>query len=344
MGVLFSGIVHASGGRDAGKTTLIVECGAEPQDICFIDSDVKGKATVDSLLDKGLKFGMYVDLTKETAKMKETEYHYHVADLIYTRIQEHIQKERKGKPFECIGFDNFAMYENSFFPVVNKKPLDYRETYSAKGDIKGAQIWQASFDYETRVLSDLLGMTKMLILTSHLKNETVGAIKTGRFIPDCKKPVLEKAVFRVFMYPSGTYAAPVGLILKRPSRVEVDPNGGIKVINVLPRKMNPFTWERVRWFFDHPVGDKAFLEDELPDEYDQSLLSNQLTPDQHQIFDAHIELAKRGILNVEEEEVALDPEFIRKSREMQEAGYSLPEISKELGKTIPEVAKALAQA
>ena len=77
--------------------------------------------------------------------------------------------------------------------------MRFKQFYSPRGDIKGAEIWKASFDYEAIVIDRLLQIAPLVILSTHLKDHNIGAVKTGAQIPDCKKPVVERVV-SVFGY------------------------------------------------------------------------------------------------------------------------------------------------
>jgi hypothetical protein len=44
MTALFNGLVHLTSEPDVGKTSMALECGADPTKIMFVDSDIKSRS------------------------------------------------------------------------------------------------------------------------------------------------------------------------------------------------------------------------------------------------------------------------------------------------------------
>lgn len=265
-----TGLIHITGEPDTGKTTFALSCGFKPNEIAFFDDDLKTQSIADALQAQGSPFGHYVNLTKKSLGMREIDFH----DLVMNEIES----LELGK-FKALIFDTWTRFENTFHPVVQKDPMRFKQFYSPKGDIKGAEMWKAAFDYEAIVIDKLLQVAPLVMLITHLKDHTIGAVKTGAEIPDCKKPVVEKSRLRIWTRHNPDGPAPIGLVLKRLSKVEVGLNG-ITPINVLPRKVNPCTWERILDYWQNPIGTKEPSIDEVPNAFEFSILDGVLTADQ----------------------------------------------------------------
>lgn len=314
--ILFPGIVNVSGMPDVGKTTFALECGAPPDKICFIDDDVKGKSTAIELENSGTPFGKFVNLTAETEGMLETEFHKYVLDII-----ENIEV---GK-YEVIIFDNFSRFENSFQPWVLTHQKQFRQNWSPMGQIHGAEIWLKSFDYEALVLDKMQEKAPLLILTSHMKRENISGRRTGKWIPDVKRPMIQKSLFRVLLRRSDDGSPiPTGIILKRISKKVVTENG-IEVVNILPTKVPHITWRKIREYYNEPVGDRPPENDEILTEHEMALLdSSILTEDQKLVMRFAMEAAKES----EEEDNEGEERLRMQMKAMKDEGSSFAEIAK----------------
>lgn len=333
MAPLFSGLVVVSGEHDSGKTSFCMECGSPPEKIAFIDADIKGKDVNDQITALTHSFGFYRNVTHDTVGMTETAYHNYCLDLI-DKIPEGI---------ESIIWDTWTQFETTFHPYVSRYQAKFREVWSPKGDIHGAQVWQSSFDYESQIIDRLLHKCKMLLLTTYLKDESINGHKTGKQIPDQKKPLTQKAQLRVFLRHSAEYQAPIGLIAKRIAKIAVT-EYGIETVAVLPRKISPCTWKHIREYWDNPVGDRKLTPDELPDESDLAFLDNKLTKNQMEI------LRLTPIYEDEEAAITAEPTApendqtkIDAVKSLKEAGKTLKQISDETGIKVPSVMRMLKQ-
>jgi hypothetical protein len=265
-----SGIVQVMGEPDGGKTTFALTTGAHPGETAFFDDDLKTQAIADMLKANGTPFGEYHNLTRLSVGMKEIQFH----DLVLSIIDA----MPRGK-YKVLVFDPFARFESTFFPYVQKNSAKFRDVYSPKGDIKGAQIAKASLDYEDAVLSKLLEIAPLVILTAHLKDQSIGSAKTGKEIPECRKPIVEKTRLRVWLRHNPNGTAPIGLVLKRLSKVSVN-GSGIQVQNILPLKVNPCTWKKIIEYWNNPIGDTTPSTDETPNDFEWSIIDGTLTADQ----------------------------------------------------------------
>jgi len=264
-------IVHVTGEPDVGKTTFCLECGAKPQEIAFFDADVKGSA-----IARQLNFGVYHNLVAMGRGMKEVELHE-----MYLRLIDNIAQGQ----YRAVIWDGYQQFEKTFQPYVAKQPRQFREQYSPMGQIKGAEIWLASFDYEAEILSQLQECADLVLLTTHLKSYNIGGRRVpGRFVPDCKRPLVQKSSLRIWLRHNPDGPEPIGLVLKRIAKHQVT-DDGIKATSVLPRRIKPCTWSKLRWYWENPLGDRQPTPEEIPDAFEISLLEGTLTDDQKRIFE-----------------------------------------------------------
>jgi hypothetical protein len=327
-----TGLIHVTGEPDTGKSTFAMTCGFAPSEIVYLDDDLKTQAIADMLAAQNTPFGAYFNLTKMGLNKREIEFH----DLVM-RVIEDLPKDGR---FKALVFDTWTRFENTFQPVVQKDPRRFREFYSPNGAIKGAEMWKASFDYEAAVIDKLMAVAPLVILVTHLKDQSIGAVKTGKEVPDCKKPVVEKSRVRLWVRHNPNGPAPIGLVLKRLSKVEVGPSG-IQAVNVLPRKLNPATWERLLQYWENPIGDRTPEPDETPNDFELSILDGVLTEDQKDVLHINrIEADKPLLAAVEAigQTVALpisSPAISTVSLEQLLAQYSPEQIMEANGGAIP---------
>jgi hypothetical protein len=162
-----------------------------------------------------------------------------------------------------------------------------------------------------------------------------GGKKSGKYVPDCKLPMVQKSLMRVYLRHNPDSPEPIGLILKRISR-QVVTSDGIKIVSILPRKMKPFTWDKIRYYWENPVGNRPLEVDEKPDEYELSILDDTLTADQKEILKM-----QDNVVPYEEEELPITTvfpdEITDKVFEMKTSGKPVPIIARTLELSVREV-------
>jgi hypothetical protein len=275
---LFDGLIHVTGESDTGKTTFALECGTPINKIAFFDHDLKASVLVKELARSRNGFGMYVNLVDARKGKTEIQFHDFCA--------EQIRKIPEGT--ETFIWDNFTPFEDTIYPKVMQDPNKYRQTWASMGAVKGAQQWDASFQLTEQILDDIMKRVPQVFIITHLKNLNIGGVRTDKMIPATKRVLPQKANMRIWlrMNPRGT-GKPVGLVLKRVGKAVINEDGSFSMVNVLPRRMDPCTWEQIRWYWDNPVGlrDNEKLErDEIPSEHELTILDGGLTPDQRKSF------------------------------------------------------------
>lgn len=329
-GILFSGIVNVCGESDVGKTTFALESGAMPDRILFIDDDVKGQAVANDMAKAGTPFGKYVNLVDETNGMKETDFHAYCIDMI--------NKIEPGK-YDVIIWDTFSRFEKSFHPWVLTHQGQFRERWSPSGIIHGSEIWIAAQQYESQVLDMLQSKVPLVIITSHMKDENINGIKTGKRIPDCMKPVIIKSTLRImFRHSDNGSPIPTGLVLKRIGKRTVTENG-IETVSILPRKVENLNWAKMRELWENPVGNRPLTPEEMPNEFEMSMLdSSVLTDDQRLVMQLSLKGSGSNINDEEEDGTAL---MKADMQSMKEAGKSFVEIADAYNVSVKDVIEVL---
>ncbi len=324
-------LIVVAGGQDAGKTTFALSAGPSPVKMALFDNDIKAKSIVKAMLKQDVEFGVYEDLTKLQKGLKPVEFHNVCLELI----------ENIPNGIELLIWDNFRPFEDTFHPVVQADPKRFRDKYSAMGQIKGAQEWIESFNYESQVLSRMLEKVKMVIITIHLKKQMLNGVYTGKRIPGHKDILAKNALLRIWLRHHPVSPVPIGLILKRPSKYAMTENG-LEITNVLPRRMPKCTWNEIRKFWNDPIGndepeDKKFIATAS----EVSMMNGTLTEDEREVYEAGariVELEKKIELAKGDPKMAAAIK-LRKDN----PNLSLPKIRKLLKEegfttTIPELA------
>lgn len=323
-----TGLVHVTGEPDTGKTTFALTCGVPVDRIAFFDDDIKGRFVVEEIERSGHKFGAYHNLVHIGAGLREIEFHQRCFDLIGA-----LEPGR----FDAVIWDTWTRFENTFHPWVVRDPGKFREYYSPMGTIKGAEQWKASFDYEALVLDQLLRIAPLVILTTHLKDHSIGTVKTGKEIPDSKKPLVQKSRLRLWLRHNPESPAPIGLVLKRISKNALSADGELETVSVLPRRMAPCTWRAIRDYWDSPIGDRPLTDSERPNAFELSILDGVLTEDQKDALKLNrleAEREQQAAFEIASEE---DRAKAQQARTLRAEGQSPRAVAEKMGVRIEQV-------
>lgn len=339
-------MIHVTGESDTGKTLFALQTGARPEETVFIDADVKGRNTVEQIRSSGMEFGMYHDLLGATEGMKELDYHAHCIDLI-GQIAELPPESRR-----VIVWDTWEPFEKTLKPVVESDPKRFRDFYSRMGTIKGAEMWLSSFDYEAEIINRIVGMTELFVAVTHVKNHNIGGTRVpGKYVADCKKPVVQKSLMRIWVKHNPNSAVPIGLVMKRLGKTSYVEDRGIRTVNVLPRKLTPrpwptddsideSLWDTIRHYWENPIGNRQPESWETPDEFELSILDGTLTEDQRHTF----KLALVGEAEQEELNGLLEQDEREKALEIYEETGDYKVVASELSVTPPEAMRLVREA
>lgn len=337
--IFVNGIVQVTGEPDVGKTTFALECGADPSRICFFDGDTKGRATVDQLLSSGVKFGAYHDLTALAEGKREVEFFLAVRGLI-----DAIEPDQ----YDAIVFDTWDRFGKCFHPYVAAHPSEFKRNWSPSGRIKGAEMWQEAQQYEARILNRLGTLSPLVVVVSHLKDFYLNSAKTGKQVPASSRTFSRVPRFRIWLRHNPASPVPIGLVLKRIDTKRYVEGKGLRTVSVLPRKIVPrpgdeSLWDTIAWYFKNPVGIREPTPDEIPDEFEMSILDGTLTKEQRYTLEL---MLKAGAVDSEgEPAVEEEPdEMVRYVVEMREQGAADPHIAhslKGMGASYPQIKVAM---
>lgn len=324
-----SGLFHFTGEPDSGKTTLALTCGIPVDQILFLDNDMKTQRIADSLMKKGKKFGRYVNLAREMHRRDKKN----PLDF-FNIVMEILDKEKN--QHKCMVFDEWTRIEDG----IRAKSMSIMKEISplTENQIRAmTQVtWVYTHQFYAQILDMLMGYADTVFVITHIREKYINNKKTGIYEARGQRPLIEKANMRLWLRHNADPAdggAPIGLVLKRLSKFDVDDNGMLVPVNMLPLRIKPCTWQRLDWYSDNPIGNRKPEQHELPDEFEQSVLHGILTPDQKHALELAIFESKREIdeQTAVMQEIGLDDdqkEFIK----VQLAGnVSIEEIAGDLG-------------
>jgi len=277
------GIIHVTGEPDTGKTLLALTA-FHPKKVAYFFDDVK-RPPID---DK--EFGLFIDLVEKYSSLKMLEF--------YKAFIAEVNKI-KDNQYDAIVFDTWARIGKSIRYYAKANPLEFREgaTFSRQGTIKGMEEWSETHRVESDVISALSRKCKALFLITHIKPQIKAGVQTGTFEPDCGKSFERICNMRLWLRHNPESGVPISLVLKRLSKVEVTKTGVVPV-NVLPRKLvpqkeNSSVWDVINHYWDNPVGNREPLPDEIPNDFELSILDGILTDSQKEMWQAELRERER---------------------------------------------------
>jgi hypothetical protein len=333
---VISGLIHVTGEPDTGKTTFTLATGVEPEKICFFDNDLKTQAVADDLAESGHPFGYYVNLVRGFAQYKYASpiaFHDYVVELL-----DAILAQKKGNvyPFQVFVFDNWSRMEDGI-RAYSLKVMPQISSLTP-GQIRNMSqlTWPYTYAYYAEFLDKLLSIAPTVFLVTHIRAKYIGSKKTDQIEARGQRPLIEKSTMRVWMRHNPDSPAPIGLILKRPQKMVFE-GGALLPVSILPRRVKPCTWEKIEEYWRSPIGNTTPSPEEVPDEFELSILDGTLTEDQK----VSLRLALVSAEQEDAEEAALlqamGEELKERVQAMRAEGMSPPVIAKELDITVAEV-------
>lgn len=340
------GIIHVTGEHDVGKTTFCFECGAHPSRICFIDADVKGKATVEQIKADYSELSRYVDFTTSTKGMPQLKMFEYGFDLI---------NSIEPGQFDAIIWDTWSWFASSMKAHVRQNPNKFRhpKDWSSMGKMKGAQEWNEAQELEAKMLSYLQSCAPQVFVVTHLKDQYIDDKKTGKKIPDASRTIARIPRFRVWLMrnPSGS-RVPVGLVLKRIDKKVFVEGKGLRTVNILPLRVQPeqgdqSLWDVIKRYMESPMDNRDPEPHEVPNEFERSIIDGTLTAEQKRLWALRLKaaIATNGTDDYDD----LDDPLLALKQEIENLrGDGLPnsEIAKQLRKesnTYKDISDALAE-
>lgn len=325
------GLIHVTGQSDTGKSTFAYTAGPSPNRIAFFDNDIKGKS-----VHADLNFGLYVNLVREFTQGRDLK------PIAFYRMVMRYLDEIEENQFDLIVFDNWTQMEGGINAYAEAHILEMSDLSAAQARGMSQLTWPAKRAEYARVLDAFLAKAPTVVITTHVKNKWVGKVRTEQMVPQCQMPLMEKSSLRLWLVHNPDSQAPIGLVLKRASKSYWSEElGKIKIDPILPRRIKPATWDKIGWYLENPIGDRALTPDEIPNEWELSILDGVLTADQKMMM----ELAMKGAGEEEDEvEIPEPQEAEDRSEDVQrlvKEGKKAGEIAKELGLNMVEVRRMM---
>lgn len=335
----FNGVIQVTGEHDVGKTTFALECGASPDKILFIDDDLKGAATVSDLKEAGIHIGRYVNLVDFCSGL--TEYDMHV------KVMESLIRGIKPGEFDAIIWDTWTQFSDTTYSYVKRHPGEFRENWAPMGSIKGPQMWKEARRYEARIINYMATLAPTIILITHLKQMYLSqAPVPGKQVPASSNALDRTMRMRLWLRlnPKGR-PVPMALVLKRLDKKELV-DDQLRTVNVLPRRLIPAEdehslWDTIYRYWENPMGDREPEDDEIPDEYELSLLSGTLTKEQTHTLTM---LAESGLMNRDDDDLGpgdLSAEQVADIVAKKQEGLPVPAIASQVGVTPSQVQEVI---
>jgi len=262
------GFVHVTGPRGIGKTTFAIDTGADPKRICVLDGEASAKD-----YNKQLHFGEYHDLIEETAE----EFGLECTDLQYYLHCRDILDNIPDNKFDVLVFDNILRFENGLVTYVNEH---YEDFGISRNQMKGmpALVWGAVKSLYQNLIVAWLGKVKMFIVTTPTGEKWIHSKPSGTMKPKGKDVLEWLTSLRIWLRFKENSKIPAGLVLKdRVTKMEYIEGEGIKKVSVLPRRIDPCTWEQIRYYMANPANHAKPLPTEVPTKDDWAVLKGTLT-------------------------------------------------------------------
>jgi len=332
----FTGVLLVTGEHGVGKTSFGLEA-VSPSKTLFVDDDLKGGATVDQVRRDNIKFGHYINLIDETSKMKALETHMHGLKII--------ESIKEGQ-YDAVIWDTWTRFASTCHAYVTTYPEKFRDNdkWAAMGKIRSGEEYKEAGLYEAELIAELQRKAKLVILISHLKNQYLNNAPTGKEIPAVSKAVARICNARLWLRHNPKSSVPIGLVLKNMDRKVYDEERDVlRTVQILPTKITPLEHEKSLWdsinrYYDAPAGLRAPTHDEIPDDFESSIVQGTLTEDQRLSWLYAIKQER----NREEDEALFVMEDNREQAlEMREAGNSFLEIAKSLEMSVKDVVTML---
>jgi len=285
------GFIHVTGPRGIGKTTFAIDVGVNPNRICVLDGEASAKD-----YDRQLHFGEYHDLIEETA----ATYGLECTDLqYYLYCRDILDNIPEGK-FDVLVFDNILRFENGLVVYAN----EHHENFGiSKGQMKGmpALIWGAVKSLYQALIVAWSAKVRMFIVTTPTGEKWVHSKPSGQQKPKGKDVLEWLTSLRIWLRFKENSKVPAGLVLKdRVTKMEFHEGKGIEKISVLPRRLDPCTWEQIRYYMANPANHSKPLPSEIPTADDWAVLKGTLTDEkrlQLKVLELQLEAVARAEKN-----------------------------------------------
>jgi hypothetical protein len=336
---LFEGVVLVTGEHGTGKTTFALEAG-NPNRTLFVEDDEKGAATVAQIRRdyQGLDGFTHVDFIDRIAGKRPLGIHL---------VGRNIIREIERGQYDVVVWDTWTRFASSCHAYVQAHRDKFRDSWPAMGRILGPMEWKEARLYEAELIAELQNKVPLVILVSHLKGQFINNVETGKRIPDVSKAVDRVCMLRLWLRhnPDPGVDTPVALVLKnfdrKVYREEID---RLRTVKLFPTKITPkpkeeSLWDSLQRYWDNPAGLHEPTPDEIPNEFESSIVHGTLTEDQRLSWMAAIRQQQDA--EKERERLELMEKKTEAVRLAEEEGLGFPQIALRLGVSVGEVATML---
>lgn len=325
----YSGIVHVTGSKGSGKTTLCLQV-APLKQIALFHSDVKYPG-----IDPK-EFGLFVDLQKLSEGKKLFELRQAVLDKL---------NSIKPGQYSAIVFDTWPRIGEAFRNWIIAHPNEIREkdafVMRHNAQVVGSQTWKDAYEYEAHIIWKIHSLTGngFLGLITHTKEESQGGAKTGRDIPDASRILYQVANWQVWLIRNG-HGLPTVVSMKPLGEAKVK-DGRYQMVNVLPDRFDCLpddesVWDAIDRYRVNPFGNRTASDDEKPNEFELSIIRGTLTKEQKQIWQANLKAREvEEIADIQIDDASLTDEQIDLIRRLRADDESSLKIVKALNEQFP---------
>jgi len=333
------GIIEIIGEHDAGKTLAALGAVSPLSRLCFIDDDVKGDGTVRQLADAGIEIGQYISLAEKRAALDSRS----PAQGFYLNVVIPMVESIQSNKYDVIVWDTWrTVYDSARAYVDNNRASFKGVKWMGNSTIINGIVSKIARQLEENLLLALKSKAKLVIVCHHMKDNYVQNIAVGRR-PESSAVFDKVCSMRVILRHNSASPIPKMLFLKRLNQPRVV-NGKIEFVNITPRKITPVPadksiWDAIERYIADPVGTQPVRPDEIPDEYELSLMDGSLSGDQRESLKIMRDLS----LLVDAAEHA-DDGVATRVRELRDTGLPPPAILAALSEegvvvTLPEILK-----
>ena len=274
-------IIHVTGSRGSGKTTLCLQA-TNLKEIAYFNTDVKPTG-VDPK-----EFGLFIDLQYLSEGKKLFE--------IRQAVLDQLAKIKPGQ-YPAIVFDTWPRIGEAFRNWVIANPGAMREkdafVMRHNAQVIGAQTWRDAYEYEAHIIWKIYSLTNngFLGLITHTKEESLAGGKTGRDIPDASKTLYQVANWQTWLIRNGRGLPTV--VSMKPLGEAKAVDGRYKMVNILPDRFDcspedESVWDAVARYRQDPFGNRQPAENEVPNEFELSIIRGTLTKEQQEIWRANL--------------------------------------------------------
>ncbi|MBU0847112.1 hypothetical protein KKH23_07970 [Patescibacteria group bacterium] len=236
--------VHVTGPRGVGKTIFTLTTGAQPDRMAVFDGEASA-----ALANRQIKCKVYHNLIPEFADKfgpegRDIQFYQYVDDLI------------EGLPddaFDVLVFDNILRFEAGLVQYVEANITKFGISQSQLRGMPGMKWGPIKSLYQNTIVG-WHRKAGMVLVTTPIGQDWVGGRPSGTWSPKGKDVLEWLTSLRVWLKFAPGRNEPAGLVLKdRVCQYEIDPIKGVVPILVLPQRIEPCTWGRIRQYMEEPA-------------------------------------------------------------------------------------------